>query len=211
VGTAADFNRVLNEHPRAWFVVDTIRLPVYYRGDWLALLKTQMELVWSRDEALVYRTRSDRSPLPTAPAVTINADLGGLVRLVGYEVDRLSPPANCECDTSAWQRARQVTLFWTPLAPIPDDYTVFVHVRDARGANVAQRDSQPLGGDYPTHQWRAGETVIDPYRIELPADLPPGEYRIVAGMYRLETLERLPVAGDTSGENVVILGTVALP
>jgi 4-amino-4-deoxy-L-arabinose transferase-like glycosyltransferase len=211
VGTAADFNRVLNEHPRAWFVIDTIRLPVYYRGDWLALLKTQMELVWSRDEALVYRTRSDRSPLPTAPAVTVNADLGGLVRLVGYRVDRISPPPNCECDASAWQRARQVTFFWTPLASIPDDYTVFIHVRDARGANVAQRDAQPLGGDYPTHQWRTGETVIDPYRIDLPADLPPGEYRIVAGMYRLETLERLPVAGDTSGENAVILGTVVLP
>jgi 4-amino-4-deoxy-L-arabinose transferase-like glycosyltransferase len=211
VGTAADFNRVLNEHPRAWFVIDTIRLPVYYRGDWLALLKTQMELVWSRDEALVYRTRSDRSPLPSAPAVTVNADLGGLVRLVGYRVDKISPPPNCECDASAWQRARQVTLFWTPLAPIPDDYTVFVHVRDSRGANVAQRDAQPLSGDYPTHQWRTGETVIDPYRIDLPADLPPGEYRIVAGMYRLETLERLPVAGDTSGENAVDLGTVVLP
>ncbi len=199
VGTAADFNRVLNEHPRTWFVIDTIRLPVYYRGDWLALLKTQMELVWSRDEALVYRTRSDRSPLPSVPAMTVNADLGGLVRLVGYQVDSLSP------------RARQVTLFWAPLAPIPDDYTVFVHVRDAKGANAAQRDSQPLGGDYPTHQWRAGETVIDPHRIDLPADLPPGEYRIVVGMYRLETLERLPVAGDTSGENAVILGKVHLP
>jgi hypothetical protein len=189
----------LNEHPRTWFVIDTIRLPVYYRGDWLALLKTQMELVWSRDEALVYRTRSGRSPLPSAPAVTVNADLGGLVRLVGYQVDSLSP------------RARQVTLFWTPLAPIPDDYTVFVHVRDAKGTNIAQRDAQPLGGDYPTHQWRAGETVIDPYRIDLPADLPPGEYRIVAGMYRLETMERLPVAGDTSGENAVSLGRLALP
>jgi 4-amino-4-deoxy-L-arabinose transferase-like glycosyltransferase len=211
VGTAADFNRVLNEHPRAWFVVDTIRLPVYYRGDWLALLKTQMELVWSGDEAMVYRTRPDRSPLPSAPAVTVNADLGGLVRLVGYRVDKLSPPVACECDTSAWQRARQVTLFWTPLAPIPDDYTVFIHVRDAKGANVAQRDAQPLGGDYPTHQWRAGETVIDPYRIDLPANLPPGEYRIVVGMYRLETLERLPVAGDTSGENAVSLGAVTLP
>jgi hypothetical protein len=199
VGTAADFNCVLNEHPRTWFVIDTIRLPVYYRGDWLALLKTQMELVWSRDEALVYRTRSDRSPLPSAPAVTVNADLGGLVRLVGYQVDSLGP------------RARQVTLFWTPLAPIPDDYTVFVHVRDAKGAKVAQRDAQPLDGNYPTHQWRAGETVIDPYRIDLPADLPPGEYRIVVGMYRLETLERLPVAGDTSGENAVILATLALP
>jgi 4-amino-4-deoxy-L-arabinose transferase-like glycosyltransferase len=211
VGTAADFNRVLNEHSRTWFVVDTTRLPVYYRGDWLALLKTQMELVWSRDGALVYRTRSDRSPLPTAPAVTVNADLGGLVRLVGYQVDNVGPLATCTCDSNAWQKACQVTLFWTPLAPIPDDYTVFVHVRDAKGANIAQRDSQPLGGDYPTHQWRAGETVIDPYCIDLPADLPPGEYRIVVGMYRLETLERLPVAGDTSGENAVILGEVHLP
>jgi len=200
LGTAADLNRALNEHPRLWFVTDTIRLPVYYRGDWLALVKTQMELAWSGDEALVYRTRPDRSPIPDTPQVTLDAQLGDSVRLEGYAITQSADPPTLD-----------LTLFWTPLAPMETDYTVFVHLRDATGATVAQRDAQPLDGDYPTSRWRVGEVVIDPHRVELPSDLPPGEYQLRVGLYRLETLERLPVANDTSGENAVVLGEVQVP
>jgi hypothetical protein len=91
------------------------------------------------------------------------------------------------------------------------DYTVFVHVRDVDGATVAQQDSQPLDGDYPTSQWRVNETVIDAHSAELPADLPPGQYHVWVGMYQMETMERLPVEGDTSGENAVPLGTIVVP
>jgi hypothetical protein len=211
LGTAADLNRVLNEHPRAWFVVDTIRLPVYYRGDWLALLKIQMELAWSGDEALVYRTQADRLPIPATPQVTLNAQFGDVVRLDGYSIAQSSnQPLNQPSDQSSIATL-QLTLFWTALAQMDTNYTVFLHVRDATRARVAQRDSQPLGGDYPTSQWRTGETVVDPYRIKLPADLLPGEYQIWGGLYQLETLERLPVVGDTSGKNAVQLGVVVIP
>jgi 4-amino-4-deoxy-L-arabinose transferase-like glycosyltransferase len=211
LGTAADLNRVLNEHPRAWFVADTIRLPVYYRGNWLALLKTQMELVWSGDEALVYRTQADRLPIPATPQVTLDAQFGDVVRLDGYSIVQSSnQPINQPSGQSS-NPTLHLTLFWTALAQMDTDYTVFLHVQDATRARVTQRDSQPLDGDYPTSQWRTGETVVDPYRIKLPADLPPGEYQIWGGLYQLETLERLPVVGDTSGENAVQLGVVAIP
>jgi hypothetical protein len=76
---------------------------------------------------------------------------------------------------------------------------------------LAQQDSQPLDGDYPTSQWRVSETVIDVHNVELPPDLPPGQYRVWVGMYQMETMERLPVEGDTSGENAVPLGTIVVP
>jgi hypothetical protein len=200
VGTAADFNRTLNEHPRVWFVVDTIRLPRYYRGDWLALVNTQMSQVWAKDEALVYLTRTDRSPLPSAPQVTLNAQLGDAVRLDGYAAAQPSD-----------RSALQLTLFWTALASMDTDYTIFAHLRDTNGVTVAQWDGLPLDGAYPTSQWRAGEIIVTPVKIALPASLPPGQYRLYVGLYQLATLERLPVAGDTSGENAVILGEVTLP
>ncbi|RME79137.1 MAG: hypothetical protein D6784_01210 [Chloroflexi bacterium] len=201
VGSAADFAAVLNNRPTAWFIIDTIRLPVYFRGDWLALVRTQMEQVWASDNALIFRTRDDRTPTPTRPDHPLDARLGDTIRLEGYTLTRSpSPPA------------LHLTLFWRPTASIDTDYTKFIHLRNADGVTVAQHDSQPLGGLYPTSRWQAGETVIDPVVIPLPPDLPPGQYRIFTGLYRLDTLERLPVTNDTSGENAVILpGGVNLP
>ena len=39
-----------------------------------------------------------------------------------------------------------VTLYWRPTAPLDADYTVFVHVIDAQGNPIAQRDTPPQGG-----------------------------------------------------------------
>jgi hypothetical protein len=38
--------------------------------------------------------------------------------------------------------------------------------------------------------------VRDPYIVHLSDDIEPGEYRILIGLYLLETLERLPVLDD---------------
>jgi len=199
IGTAAAFNDVLNTHERVWFVIDTIRQPVYFRGDWLALVNNQMEQVWANDNALVYLTRSDRIPLPTQPDVATNALLGGVIRLTGYALDAT--------DTSSLS----LTLFWQPKITPTTDYTVFLHLRDKDGNTVAQHDRQPLDGVYPTSRWRPGETVIDPVIFSLPEDLEPGTYTLFAGLYQLDTLERLPVANDSTGESAIFLGEITLP
>jgi hypothetical protein len=199
VGSAADLNRVLNQHERVWFVADTIRLPVYYRGDWLGLVAVQMELAWSGDEALVYRTRPNRLALPETPHAPLNASFDELVRLDGYAIQFMPERSGI-----------QLALFWTALAPMQTDYTVFAHLRDVENRTITQRDAQPLDGAYPTGQWRAGERVITPMQIDLPADLPAGEYWLYVGLYQLDTLIRLPLAGDASGENAVRIGPVAL-
>ncbi|MCS7261427.1 MAG: glycosyltransferase family 39 protein [Anaerolineae bacterium] len=202
LGSVHGLMRVLAEHPRAWFVSDTIRLPVYYRGDWLAVLKTQMQLVWSDDEALVFVTRPERPPLPMAPAVKMDAVFGDAIHLLGHSTERAEQP------TPGGQYA--MTLFWRTDARQRVDYTVFVHVRNVAGTTVAQHDGQPLDGDYPTSRWRPGELVIDPRRITLPSDLPAGEYDVWVGVYRLDTMERLPLRNDSSGENALLLDTLLI-
>ncbi|MCB9101599.1 MAG: hypothetical protein H6632_18830 [Anaerolineales bacterium] len=203
IHSAAEFNALLNTHPRTWFVTDTIRQPVYFRGDWQAILNTQMDPIWADDNALVYRTRSGRTPLPTRPDTLVNADLNHSIELVGFSL------ASSQIETDGSKLA--VTLFWQTLAPLAADYTTFLHLRTSSGVTVAQRDSQPLDGTYPTSQWQPHETIIDPLTLALPEDLPAGSYQLYTGLYQLDTLARLPVTNDTSGENAVLLGEIKLP
>jgi hypothetical protein len=90
-----------------------------------------------------------------------------------------------------------VALTWQALAPLAEDYTVFVQVLDANDGIVAQVDSWPVQGTFPTSQWVPGESVEDQYQVPLPVDLPPGQYRVQVGFYLLRTLRRLSVLDDT--------------
>lgn len=86
-----------------------------------------------------------------------------------------------------------LTLFWQPAETLTEDYTVFVHLVDARGRILAQRDTPPQAGRYPTSQWRPREVVVDSANLPLPSSLAPGSYRVVVGLYRPTDGQRLPV------------------
>ena len=93
------------------------------------------------------------------------------------------------------------------------DYKVFVHLRDRTGRSVAQADHIPSEAlvALPTSTWREGETVPNVSYLRVPADTPPGEYQLLVGLYNPDTLERLPVEGDSSGENAVVVTTLRRP
>jgi hypothetical protein len=86
-----------------------------------------------------------------------------------------------------------LTLQWTGLTPLSEDYTLFLQVLDDNDRLVGQVDAWPLQGTLPTSQWQPGERITDPYTIQLDSDLPPGEYRLLIGWYLLADLRRLPI------------------
>ncbi len=101
-----------------------------------------------------------------------------------------------------------LTLTWQGLAPMSEDYTVFVQVLDAADRIVGQVDAWPVQGTRPTSSWRPGEAVVDPHLVQLSADMPPGEYRLITGLYLLATGRRLPVvdeAGSPTADRVELL------
>jgi hypothetical protein len=121
---------------------------------------------------------------PAAPGAIprrLDAGLGGVARLVGYELTGAAQPG----------RALQVDLLWQAEAPLADDLTVFVHLLDTRGERRAQDDARPAKGSYPTTTWAPGEIVRDRHTVAIPADAPPGQYRIVAGLYDAASGRRL--------------------
>jgi len=89
-----------------------------------------------------------------------------------------------------------LTLQWTALAPLSEDYTLFLQVLDANDRLVGQVDAWPLQGTFPTSQWQLGQTITDPYTIQLDGDLTPGDYRLLVGWYLLADLRRLPVLNE---------------
>jgi hypothetical protein len=85
---------------------------------------------------------------------------------------------------------------------------VFVHVVNANGEIVAQSDSQPLNGQYPTSIWSPGEIVVDERFIRLV----PGTHRIFVGLYRWDTGERLPavVDGERAADDRLLLQEIVI-
>ena len=99
----------------------------------------------------------------------------------------------------------RATLYWKAWGSPSADYQVFVHLLGDDSVPIAQADGPPLMGDYPTSLWEAGEIIADPHSVDLPADLPEGHYRLLVGMYALETMKRLPRAdGGPAGVEIPI-------
>lgn len=103
-------------------------------------------------------------------------DFGASFELLGYGLQR------------AGLRI-ELSLYWKSLAPTTTSYTVFVHALDAEGKVVAQEDSVPRDGEYPTARWKTGEIVQDTYTLELPAT---GEATLLEiGWYDARTNQRV--------------------
>jgi hypothetical protein len=76
-----------------------------------------------------------------------------------------------------------LVLYWQAATAMGEQYTVFTQVLNAAGQVVAQQDNPPVNGQAPTDTWTPGMVVRDPYRLLLPAELTPGDYRLIFGMY----------------------------
>jgi len=185
------------------------RLFVLYWGDREADPERRMENLladgaypaWSRWYGRVRVALYGLGPLPEEPRVTVRARFGQEILLHGYAVGE-GPfvPGDVV----------PVTLFWEADAP-PGRYKVFLHLMDSAGNLVAQNDAEPRGDLSPTFIWSVGERVTDRHGVYLPPDLPPGVYRLMTGMYRVDTGERLPLTldGEPAGDSLE-LGEVVI-
>lgn len=107
-----------------------------------------------------------------------------------------------------------LTVRWRALNTPSDNWKVFVQLVDGAYQPVTQVDAPPLGGSFPTYlwfpKWLPGQQVVDPYRLTIPPGTPPGEYRIIVGMYDFNTGQRLHYydsQGNLSGD-FFVLGSV---
>ncbi len=93
-----------------------------------------------------------------------------------------------------------LTLEWITLGRADRDLTIFAQLLDEAGQIIAQRDKQPLDGQFPTTRWQAETRFTDQHVFELPQALAPGVYRVALGFYDTTTDERLPVAAGAGDQ-----------
>ncbi|HLQ34850.1 MAG TPA: 6-pyruvoyl-tetrahydropterin synthase-related protein [Chloroflexota bacterium] len=100
-----------------------------------------------------------------------------------------------------------VRLLWHSQHAIDQNYVTFVHLLDASGKSWASHDNQPNATLQATGSWVPGQNVPDQFLLRLPEEMPPGVYRLEAGLYHIgeRGYQFLPLA---NGGNSVLFGSV---
>jgi hypothetical protein len=131
---------------------------------------------------------------PRSSAEEQNVSLGRMLTLESAGLER---------STYAQGDTLHLSLVWRPEEALDNDYKLFVHLAGKDGRPVAQWDGLPCFNMTSTSDWPVGEPVSDHVLMQIPDDMPPGEYSVLVGLYDGTNGERL-------GGQAVEITTVAV-
>jgi hypothetical protein len=125
------------------------------------------------------------------------------IELIGYDLDRATyHPGNIV----------YLQIWWRATAKVSSDWTVFTHLLGPPKTDGsilwAGKDARPGQGSIPTTAWLPGDVILDEYQIQLPDDVPPGEYPIEVGLYDPVRGGARAITTEPPGSDHLILGTV---
>ncbi len=127
----------------------------------------------------------------------LDARFAGGISLVGWKASTSGSTLN-------------VVLLWRADRAPTGTYTVFVHLIGTNGQIVAQNDSEPRRGAFPTSTWNPGDQVPDRHGLSL-RGVKDGAYSLRIGLYGANG-RRLSVGkGDSVTVGPVVVGHPASP
>ena len=152
----------------------------------VVLLRHLGQLEW-QDSQLHFQAAAPAAQLPEN-LVGLTADFEQQILLNGYTLRK-------EGDVQV------LNIYWQAATSNLDDYSRFVHLVDPdSGEIITQSDAVPRNNSFPTSQWLEGSIVEDTVYLNT-GDLPPGEYLIYLGLYKLVGGNIVPLApSDVSGQ-----------
>ena len=144
----------------------------------------------------------------------LDVNFGGMMKLLGYDLSI----SNTKYSISSNLRpgdSLTITLYWQSLAKMNQDYTVFVHLLDENDLILAERNTFPGLGSFPTTLWQVGDAIADTYTLTLPETIyTPSSAQLEVGLFDFATGERLLVYGPEGkpvGDNVRFQEIEVLP
>jgi 4-amino-4-deoxy-L-arabinose transferase-like glycosyltransferase len=132
----------------------------------------------SGDKVLVNRAESPGLAADLSLKDKLDRVVAPELVLLGFELPN---------DTLLFNEKNWLTLYWQATEEIRKDYVAALQLLDTDGKEATYWLGRPLMGSYPTTNWRAGEIVRDPWALDLPADVPAGDYRLQMTVFDAET------------------------
>ncbi|MDM8530548.1 hypothetical protein QUF63_05200 [Anaerolineales bacterium HSG25] len=123
------------------------------------------------------------------PNILTEADLPAEIQPLDYIYDDTMQLLgyHLPIDTIRPAEKLRLTLYWQLLKPTKQNYSQFIHVLGRQREKVAQRDTYPGGGHWPTSYLKAGDILADEYEITIPPHTEmthaPTRLTILAGIY----------------------------
>ncbi|MBI1880893.1 MAG: hypothetical protein HYR94_22165, partial [Chloroflexi bacterium] len=100
-----------------------------------------------------------------------------------------------------------VTVYWESLAPMEIRYRSFVHLVGTNDTRWGQHDDDPACRLLTT-EMRPGQRSSRQFRVPIDPATPPGDYRLIFGVYDPANFQRLPIwdnrASRSPGDSVVL-------
>jgi hypothetical protein len=108
-----------------------------------------------------------------------------------------------------------VTLYWQATRPLTLNYSAFVHLLDQNGRSIAQVNTYPDGGKWPTSMLQPGKVLEDTYYVPVPPETEaPLATRLALGIFEFEdSVRAAKVAVNPAGETAepIVAGPPLLP
>lgn len=157
--------------------------------------------------ARIYDVRNAPPPDYLAVGRPRFTDWGGKIRLIAYKMPTQVQPGETFI----------ATFYLQSIAPIERDLNVLVRIVGADGRELVRDEGWPWGS--PTSQWVLRDVWPDGHELTIPADTPPGLYRVELTFYDPQTFEHLPAVdvktgapiGDTLVVDTLQVGTPPPP
>ncbi len=155
-----------------------------WRSTW-TVHPTRYPLI-SVDEPDDYQLVDSFRPVDYAPdPPDMDADLtfADEISLLGHVIPGGTEVQPCE--------ALYVRSWWQAQAVPEGNYHLTVTLTDASGVGRVSQDS--ILADEFTRTWPAGHIGLDRKTLDIPCDLPPGDYNLLVSLYTPDPVENLPI------------------
>ena len=167
--------------PRVWFVTDKDRLTSRYDEDFVRTVVEQFKLVYQQGNSIVLMAEGWHAP----PDYDIFSDASTQLEIGPLALTRW------ERTVAAPGEEMAVMLFWRPTTTIQQQINTSLQLVASDGARITQDDGPPVEGMLYTSEFEEID-LPDSKRLQLPAELADGHYRLELIGYDLVTHD--PVA-----------------